>query len=113
MGRYSRSAVLCVVPQWNGCGMLVTEAVEGTPLLASAGKDLASQFRCLACLHPFLACLIRDIDLKQHTETFPVFARVAVQGLCNVQAIYTLYVVKWTDGFACLIALQVADEVPA
>src|SRR5437867_1475620 len=49
---------LGLLPQWNGCGMLVTEAVDGTPLLASAGKDLASQVeafkdlcRALAFLH--------------------------------------------------------------
>src|SRR5947208_16919341 len=29
---------LGMVPEWNGCGMLVTEAVEGTPLLASPAK---------------------------------------------------------------------------
>src|SRR5207245_10891538 len=45
-------------PQWNGCGMLVTEAVDGTPLLASPVKDLPAQLqafkdlcRALAFLH--------------------------------------------------------------
>src|SRR5438309_1123908 len=33
---------LGLLPQWNGCGMLVTEAVAGAPP-ASASKDLPAQ----------------------------------------------------------------------
>ena len=55
---FPRILNLGLLPQWNGCGMLVTEAVEGTPLLASPVKDLPAQLqafkdlcRALAFLH--------------------------------------------------------------
>src|SRR5258708_37478935 len=75
--------------------------------------DLTRQYGCFGWRHTLLGCFTSNIDLKQYEKAFSLFSGIPVQRLCQVQAIYALYTIKWTDHFACLVVLLVTDHVPA